>query len=162
MHRSCGLSSEATVRRNAGRRGLRRHPRPARTEAVVRGSFATIGILFLLAASARAERPVCSGRAEYIRYCSACHGEEADGNGPVANVLNPRPPALTSLRKKFGKPLSTDLVVFVSGTSMPRAHGTSDMPVWGKVLREEAGDDRAAIDLLWTIVNYVDCIQTEK
>ena len=103
-----------------------------------------------------------AGRAEYVRYCSACHGEEADGNGPVANVLSPRPPALTSLRKKFGKPLSTDLVAFVSGTSMPRAHGTSDMPVWGKVLREETGDERTGVDLLWQIVHYLDCIQTKE
>ena len=129
---------------------------------IVRACVGSIVALLLVAASARAERPVCSGRAEYIRYCSACHGEEADGNGPVANVLTPRPPALTSLRKKFGKPLSTDLVVFVSGTSMPRAHGTSDMPVWGTVLRDETGDDRAAIDLLWTIVHYLDCIQTKE
>jgi len=125
-------------------------------------SLGSVVALFLYAAVARAEEPACTGRAEYVRYCSACHGEEADGNGPVANVLSPRPPALTSLRKKFGKPLSTDLVAFVSGTSMPRAHGTSDMPVWGKVLREETGDERTGVDLLWQIVHYLDCIQTKE
>lgn len=119
-------------------------------------------VTLMLATNARAEPPTCVGYADYFRYCSACHGEEADGNGPVANVLTPPPPALTSLRKKFGNPLSTRLVAFVSGPSMPRAHGTNDMPVWGKVFREEMGDDRAAADLLWTIVGYLDCIQTDE
>jgi hypothetical protein len=36
------------------------------------------------------------------------------------------------------------------------------MPVWGKVFREEMGDDRAAADLLWTIVGYLDCIQIDE
>jgi hypothetical protein len=130
-------------------------------EELVRASLACI-VAFMLATSAWAERPACVGYADYFRYCSACHGEEADGKGPVANVLTPPPPALTSLHKRFGSPLSTRLVAFVSGTSMPRAHGTSDMPVWGKVFREEMGDDRAAVDLLWTIVGYLECIQTEE
>jgi hypothetical protein len=36
------------------------------------------------------------------------------------------------------------------------------MRVWGKVFREEMGDDRAAVHLLWTIVSYLDCIQTDE
>jgi mono/diheme cytochrome c family protein len=132
------------------------------SKGVARAVFGSIAALFLLAGTAGADEPTCPDRADYLRYCSACHGEAADGNGPVADHLTPRPPALTSLRKKFGTPLSTRLVVFLSGTSMPRAHGTSDMPVWGKVLREGTGDDLGAIDLLWRIVNYLDCVQSES
>ena len=120
-----------------------------------------IGIVLLLVAlSARAEDRPREGQAEYLRYCSACHGEEADGDGAVANVLNPRPPALTKLHAKFGNPLSTRFVEFVSGTTMPRAHGTSAMPVWGRVLGENAGEDRDAADMLWKITRYLDWIQT--
>jgi mono/diheme cytochrome c family protein len=124
------------------------------------GGIAAVFLLLgpLLGSNAGAEEPY-SGRDEFMRYCSACHGEEADGNGPVANVLTPRPPPLTTLRTKYGNPLSTRLVGFVSGTMMPRAHGTSDMPVWGKVLRGETGDERKATEIIWRIVHYLDGIQ---
>jgi mono/diheme cytochrome c family protein len=100
-----------------------------------------------------------AGQDDYLRYCSACHGEAADGKGPVANVLSPRPPALTSLRARYGNPLSTKLASYISGTTMPRAHGTSDMPVWGKIFREITNDDAEANAILWRIVRYLDSIQ---
>jgi len=114
-----------------------------------------------VAPNARAAEPACPGRDEYMHYCASCHGEKADGKGPVAAVLIRPPPPLTSLRKKFGT-LTTDLVVFLDGTTMPRAHGTSEMPVWGKVLRAKTGDEVEAIDALWRIVHYLDCIQAEE
>ncbi|MFO0687852.1 MAG: hypothetical protein U0900_04040 [Myxococcota bacterium] len=118
-----------------------------------------IPILILIGSSAHAEDRSRWGNAEYLRYCSACHGDEADGQGPVANVLSPHPPALTSLHAKFGNPLSTRFVEFVSGTTMPRAHGTSDMPVWGQVLGEGTGEDREAVEILWKITRYLESIQ---
>lgn len=117
--------------------------------------------LLLAAPSARAEEEAPWGRSEYLRYCSACHGEDADGDGPVANVLQPRPPALTSLHAKYGNPLSTRFIEYVNGTTMPRAHGTSDMPVWGRVLGERAGEDREGAELLWKIARYLDRIQVK-
>lgn len=118
-----------------------------------------LSLPFLLAAGlAHADPPY--GVEDYVRYCSACHGETADGNGPVANVLKPRPPALTRLHSKYGSPLGTELVVYVLGDKMPRAHGVSDMPVWGRNLREPQGSDkREATGTIWRIVNYLDAIQ---
>lgn len=122
---------------------------------------AALGLL-LLAAAARADEPrICPPRTEYVRYCAACHGENADGNGPAASALSPRPPALTGLHAKFGRPLSTDLVVYLEGSLMPRAHGTSAMPVWGTVLRSQSGDERKDAVLLFQIVNYLECIQKD-
>lgn len=119
-----------------------------------------IGIVLLLTAwSAHAEDQPRWGQAEYLRYCSACHGEDADGDGPVSNVLSPHPPALKSLHAKFGNPLSTRFVEYVSGTTAPRAHGTSDMPVWGRVLGDKAGEDLEAVEILWKITRYLDGIQ---
>jgi cytochrome c len=31
------------------------------------------------------------GKQLYANYCTACHGEKGDGNGPAANYLNPKP-----------------------------------------------------------------------
>lgn len=107
-----------------------------------------------------AEANTMRGREGYERYCSACHGESADGRGPVANVMTPRPPALTELRSKFGHPLGTRFVAYVLGTTMPRSHGTSDMPVWGRNLAEPDGSDGEAVGLIWRIADYLQSLQT--
>ena len=111
-------------------------------------------------AGVNAESP--RGLDDYATYCSACHGAAADGKGPVANVLEPPPPALTRLHRKYGNPLGTDLVVYILGTTMPRAHGTSDMPVWGKNLREPDGDNSRATQTIWRIVDYLESIQAPE
>ena len=116
-----------------------------------------VAVLILVASTAEAN--TLRGHEEYLRYCSACHGAEADGKGPVANVLTPPPPALTRLRSKFGHPLGTRFVAYVLGTTMPRAHGTSDMPVWGRNLADEDGSDGEAVGLIWRIANYLQSIQ---
>ena len=111
-------------------------------------------------AATTAEANTSRGREAYVRYCSACHGVAADGKGPVANVMTPRPPALTKLRSKFGHPLSTRFVAYVLGTAIPRGHGTSDMPVWGTNLAGPDGSDGEAVGLIWRIADYLQSIQT--
>ncbi len=128
----------------------------------MREFFAAIVVVLALATTARTEQKECEPRDEYVRYCAACHGEQADGKGPVAGVLNPRPPALKSLHKKFGNPLGTDLVVFLDGTTMPRAHGTSAMPVWGKEFGKYYSDPAVGDLILWRIVHHLECIQTDE
>ena len=126
----------------------------------MRATLAAIVGLLALAPLARAGQKPCEPRQEYVRYCASCHGDLADGNGPAAGVLNPRPPALTSLHEKFGNPLSTDLVVYLVGTTMPRAHGNSAMPVWGKVFDKDMTSPGGDL-VLWRIVKHLDCIQTD-
>ncbi len=116
-----------------------------------------IGTVMAAAAGAESHR----GREAFIRYCSACHGEAADGDGPVANVMTPRPPDLTKLRSKFGHPLGTRFVAYVLGTTMPRAHGTSDMPVWGENLAEPDGGKGQAVGTIWRIAEYLQSIQSK-
>ena len=108
---------------------------------------------------ATADIPV--GYDEFLRYCSACHGEAADGEGPVANVLKPPPPALTRLHEKYGRPLGAELVAYVLGETRPRAHGTSDMPVWGRNLREAGSRGERAREIIWEIVDYLESIQED-
>ena len=119
-----------------------------------------VAIVLSIAATTTADANAARGREAYLRYCSACHGEAADGKGPVANVLTPPPPALTKLRSKFGHPLGTRFVAFVLGSTMPRSHGESDMPVWGRNLAEPDGSDGEAVGLIWRIAEYLQTIQT--
>ena len=120
----------------------------------------TVMLLLLVLATSPAEADTLRGREAYERYCSACHGEGADGKGPVANVMTPPPPALTKLRARFGRPLGTRFVAYVLGEVMPRAHGTTDMPVWGAVLTAPGESEGEAVGQIWRIAEYLESLQS--
>ena len=50
---------------------------------------------------------------------------------------------------------------WIDGTQASTAHGTRDMPVWGRVLAkagERKGEGWAQTDI-WTLVSYIESIQ---
>ena len=51
---------------------------------------------------AKASDPV-KGETLYQANCSACHGKEADGNGPAGSALNPPPVGFTNAAWWEGK-----------------------------------------------------------
>jgi hypothetical protein len=77
---------------------------------------------------------VPSGETMYKEYCSACHGVDGKGGGPVASVLKIPPPDLTTLAKRHGGKFPHEYVSsvlrFGPGVS---SHGSSDMPTWGPI-----------------------------
>jgi mono/diheme cytochrome c family protein len=79
-----------------------------------------------------------AGRTLYLRYCAACHGRDGRGDGPVAPALGEKPTDLTQLAAGHGGeyPLE-DVVEAIDGTRTVRAHGVSEMPVWGEVFRPD-------------------------
>lgn len=102
----------------------------------------------------------------YRRYCAACHGLFADGRGPVASALVAPPADLTRLRERLGSPLERDaLVALIDGRSSIRAHGTSDMPVWGDVMLTETPEvpekEWAKTKILESIAEYLIAIQRD-
>ncbi len=72
------------------------------------------------------------GKMEYQSSCAACHGMDGKGNGPVSEELKSRPVDLTLLAKKNNGvfPISK-LNEVIDGTRQTRAHGNSEMPIWG-------------------------------
>jgi mono/diheme cytochrome c family protein len=79
------------------------------------------------------EESVVRGRQYYLHYCASCHGENADGQGPMARVLKASPPDLRHLGERYGKPLPIGTIArFIDGRQYVSAHGPRDMPVWGK------------------------------
>src|SRR5262245_39590495 len=92
------------------------------------------GVLFTRGAPAANGNP---GREAFFRYCSACHGADGRGNGEVAPSMRPRPADLTQLAKRNGGRFPYDEVKeIIDGRKRIAAHGTSKMPVWGKVFGE--------------------------
>lgn len=75
------------------------------------------------------------GRDAYLQFCASCHGPDAEGSGPLAGELRTAPPDLTRLTERFGSPLNRQrLLERIDGRDMARAHGSTDMPVWGRKL----------------------------
>jgi mono/diheme cytochrome c family protein len=105
-----------------------------------------------------------SGEELFGRYCAACHGAGARGDGPVASTLNKRVPDLTVLARNAGGDFPA-LVVreTIDGRSMMSAHGTRQMPVWGYEFWVEEGADivaeSTASQLIDRIVAYLASVQ---
>jgi mono/diheme cytochrome c family protein len=77
------------------------------------------------------------GRIVYLKYCGACHGPEARGDGIVSTFMTPRPVDLTKIAKNHeGKFPFMNTMRILDGTNSARAHGDPDMPVWGEIWKQ--------------------------
>ncbi len=76
---------------------------------------------------------------DFQSSCASCHGWGGAGDGPVADVLTIKPPDLTRIAQRNGGSFAADEVYkSIEGLDMPRAHGTKQMPVWGRWFSHEA------------------------
>lgn len=101
--------------------------------------------------------------ADYLQYCSGCHGKNAKGDGPLAPNMKDKPADLTNIshfyKGKFpAKLIRQTITGTVSDRTNAQFHGPKDMPVWGKVFRDQDGDFIAErrIDAL---VDYIKSVQ---
>jgi mono/diheme cytochrome c family protein len=99
----------------------------------------------------------------YRRYCGACHGLEAKGDGIVSSLMTPKPRDLTTLARDFGGEFPREAVMqAIDGRETLRAHGDSDMPVWGANLSGELGRDATDSDIqdwIGAITDYLASVQ---
>jgi mono/diheme cytochrome c family protein len=105
-----------------------------------------------------------SGRKSFQRHCSACHGMEADGNGILKPVLRVEPPDLTRIAARRGGEFpAAEIAAFIDGRSFVAAHGSREMPVWGRIFGEPVAEDGDAEEVvrgqLWILVEYLKSIQ---
>jgi mono/diheme cytochrome c family protein len=78
----------------------------------------------------------------FAGHCAACHGAEARGGGPMAEILAVAPPDLTALTARAGGTFPLEQVVrSIDGRTMVLAHG-GPMPLFGMIL----GGEPAVID----------------
>ena len=107
------------------------------------------------------ESEIGSGKQMFMDYCAACHGADGKGNGPAASALNCKAmPDLTTIAKRHNEKSATAEVhgVLQFGTGS-KAHGTSDMPVWGPLFRSLKSDDSLVKLRIKNISDYVDSMQ---
>lgn len=75
------------------------------------------------------------GKREFEANCASCHGLDGKGKGPLVPFLTKSPPDLTLLARQNGGVLPVArLYDVIDGTGVA-AHGSRDMPVWGRDYR---------------------------
>ena len=99
-----------------------------------------------------------SGETDYIVGCAACHGRFGKGNGPAASELKTAPPDLALLAKKNDGAFPARIVEeTIDGRKSLKAHGSSEMPVWGDIFSRLQPDKAPA--RIRNIVRYIKNIQ---
>jgi mono/diheme cytochrome c family protein len=142
--------------------------------SVSKGSFgaalavSVIALCLVGASGPEQEKPsgvlVDVGRADFMRYCASCHGVDAHGKGPVAETLRTPPADLTRIAKRHGGRFPAgDIAAFIDGRTVVTAHGTREMPVWGRILGEKIAEgtteDEVARGRIDALVAYLMTIQ---
>jgi mono/diheme cytochrome c family protein len=98
------------------------------------------------------------GRALYVQYCVACHGASGRGDGPAAAALKVPPPDLTNISQKYSGFPTDKIMIWIDGEKAGSAHGTREMPVWGKKFRREGGAG-AQLGEVYSLTRYLQTIQ---
>jgi mono/diheme cytochrome c family protein len=102
---------------------------------------ALFGISWFLGATALAATDD-PGQMLYVRYCGACHGPAAKGDGVAGTFMRPKPTDLTQIAKTHAGTFPFDETMkIIDGRTTVRAHGDPDMPVWGEVMRDNPALD---------------------
>lgn len=138
-----------------------------------RGDMKTFRAIFLALAAASAtsaqEINVDAGKALFRTYCWQCHGLNAKGAGPMAEMLAIETPDLTELAKRNGGEFPTETVAMqIDGRTPLLAHG-GEMPIFGPsldsdqnvVLRLQSGQQLMTGLPLANVVSYLETLQTK-
>lgn len=98
-------------------------------------------------------------------HCAGCHGEEAKGDGSLAEVLKVKPANLTAISKKADFKFA-QVVKTIDGRKRVKGHGIdkkSKMPAWytSMLITGMAVDDADAKNKIREIAQYLWSIQAD-
>ncbi len=104
----------------------------------------------------------------YDELCAVCHGTSGTGDGPAVAALKQPPIDLTVLAQSNDGEFPRDMLVdSIYGKSRVSAHGSLDMPVWGRAFEYTKPDwsrvrrINFAQHRIHNIVNYIETLQVE-
>ena len=108
--------------------------------------------------------PSPDGAALYRTYCASCHGTSGQGDGAMAQYLRLPPANLTRIPLRDGAFPAEWVGKIIDGRQTVRAHGLSEMPVWGDAFaRSIIEADNQAIDAkIRALVKYLASIQERR
>jgi mono/diheme cytochrome c family protein len=103
-----------------------------------------------------------SGEEMFNTYCAVCHGKSGKGDGPAASEFKIPPANLTLLAKNNNGTFPEAYVaqVIQTGPRDAKAHGSKDMPVWGKLFAS-LGDDATVKLRIRNLSNYIGTLQAK-
>ncbi|MCR9088501.1 MAG: cytochrome c [Rhodobacteraceae bacterium] len=82
------------------------------------------------------------GQELYVAYCATCHGADATGTGPMAELIAVETPDLTGLSARNGGVFPAVMVASqIDGRDLMLAHG-GQMPLFGRFFE---GDEAVAL-----------------
>jgi mono/diheme cytochrome c family protein len=104
-----------------------------------------------------------SGPEMFNTYCAVCHGKDGKGAGPAAEALKAPPTDLTSLAaKNGGKYPAMKVSSVIRGEDVLAAHGSRDMPVWGKLFWTiSGGNDAEVLQRVANLNKYIESLQAK-
>ena len=107
------------------------------------------------------------GAETYLELCASCHGPEARGDGPVAPSLATPPADLRRIAERRGGSFPVgEIARKIDGRFDLPAHGTRDMPVWGRRFAADVPDARDAEAIargrVAVLVEYLQTIQESE
>lgn len=111
-----------------------------------------------------AEKPMASGEELFYSYCAICHGTDGKGGGAMTEHLKLPPADLTRIATRRGGNFPDEQIYQIIDGRVPVAgHGTGDMPVWGRTLKEseQLKNERQVRQSINNIVGYLKSIQEE-
>ncbi len=118
---------------------------------VIFGIATAVAFLFVLEAVPQAEveeAPVTweqlalsDGGELFVELCGACHGADGKGNGPASPALAAPAPDVTQLARHNGGTFpEAQVKKAIRGEAKVAAHGSLEMPVWGRALYDARPD----------------------
>jgi mono/diheme cytochrome c family protein len=127
---------------------------------------AALAFVAALTGAALAEGNARNGEAIYERYCAACHGADATGDGPMQAVLTVQPTDLTALSVGNDGVFPMGRVVKrIDGRDPLVAHG-SPMPIYGDffqgqdaALKTESGQPIITSTPVTDLIAYLEGLQ---
>ena len=102
-----------------------------------------------------------SGEKMYQAYCAVCHGMDGKGSGPAASAMQVQPTDLTLLAKSHGgRYPNMEVVSSIDGKSNLPAHGSPEMPVWGKLFWGMShGHEGEVVQRTANLNHYIETLQ---
>jgi len=137
------------------------------TPTILTAALALVAVAATAPAPATAEGNARNGEAIYERYCAACHGADATGDGPMRAVLTVQPTDLTALSAGNDGVFPMGRVVKrIDGRDPLVAHG-SPMPIYGDffegqdaALKTESGQPIITSTPVTDLIAYLEGLQS--
>lgn len=129
----------------------------------------TFAFLFTVGAASAQEPTVEMGRDLYMTFCVQCHGADAKGDGPMAEILSIDTSDLTGLALRNDGVFPIDAVASqIDGRAPVLAHG-AEMPIFGPffttdqsfAMRLPTGQPMLTSVPLANLIIYLESIQAD-